>query len=160
LIDDEIQTGIGRAGFPLYTNYMDIKPDIVLLGKSLSGGLYPISAVLTSREIMDQIKPGEHGSTYGGNPLAAQIVISSLAEVANQNLIANSFRMGLELGIALKELQKNKFVKEIRGRGLMFGLELHGDCPFNSFDLSLWLMERGLLSKSTKTYSLRYILLN
>jgi ornithine--oxo-acid transaminase len=155
LIDDEIQAGLGRAGFTLYTQHMETKPDIVLLGKSLSGGLYPVSAVLSSAKIMDLIKPGEHGSTYGGNPLAAQIVMASLADLNSRGLVLNSFMMGGELGQALRELESCKFIKEIRGRGLMFGLELHPDCPFNSYDLSLWLMERGLLTKSTKTYSLR-----
>jgi ornithine--oxo-acid transaminase len=154
-IDDEIQAGLGRAGFPLYTNYMDTKPDIVLLGKSLSGGIYPVSAVLSSAKIMDLIKPGEHGSTYGGNPLAAQVTMAALSDFNSKGLAVNSLTRGNDLGVALRELEKNKFIREIRGRGLMFGFELHPDCPFNAYDLSLWLMERGLLTKSTKTYCLR-----
>jgi ornithine--oxo-acid transaminase len=155
LIVDEIQTGIGRAGHLIYSEASGVKPDIVLLAKSISGGLYPISAVLSSRAIMDTIKPGEHGSTYGGNPLAAQILISALEEVNNLNLVNNAKEMGIELSVGLKELEFCKFVKEIRGRGLMFGLELQEDCPFTAYDLSMWLMQKGLLTKPTKLYTLR-----
>jgi ornithine--oxo-acid transaminase len=156
LIVDEIQTGLGRAGHLLYSNASNIKPDIVLLAKSISAGLYPISAVLTSRKIMDLIKPGDHGSTYGGNPLASQILISALDEVTNLNLVSNANEMGIVLSVILKELENCKFIKEMRGRGLMFGLELQDDCPFTAYDLSLWLMQKGLLSKSTKLYTLRF----
>ena len=124
LIVDEIQTGIGRTGHLLYSEASNIKPDIILLGKSLSGGLYPISAVLSNKKIMDLIKPGEHGSTYGGNPLAAQILIAALEEVNNLNLVKNSREMGIELAVALKELKNCKFIKEIRGRGLILSFML------------------------------------
>ena len=157
LIFDEIQTGIGRTGYLLASNMENVQPDMTLLGKSLSGGLYPISAVLTSRKIMDVIKPGEHGSTYGGNPLAAQIVLASMQELFNQPLIKNSYYRGIELGLILREeLEKNRFVKEVRGRGLMYAVELWPDCGFSAYDFSLWLMERGILCKPTKQFTLRY----
>jgi len=156
LITDEIQTGIGRAGYLLASQIENVKADIVLLGKSLSAGLYPISAVLTSKEIMDTIKPGEHGSTYGGNPLAARICFSSLNEILKEPIVKNSYYRGIEFGLILKEeLEHSKIVKEVRGRGLMYAIELYPDCGIDAYDVSLWLMERGILCKPTKKNILR-----
>jgi ornithine--oxo-acid transaminase len=155
-IADEIQTGCGRAGHLLYCDEEGVKPDMVCLGKSLSSGLYPVSAVLTSREIMDLIKPGEHGSTYGGNPLAASIVLSAIRDILNKHLVENSYDKGLMLGSRLMELKDSKVVKEIRGRGLMFGLEFHEDIDISAYHFSVWLMERGVLTKPTKKNILRY----
>ena len=154
-ISDEIQTGCGRTGFPLYTDSEGVHPDILILGKSLSGGLYPVSAVLSSTEIMDLIKPGEHGSTYGGNPLAAHITISAIHELIQGGLVSNAYTRGIEFGLCLKELAKNNLIKEIRGRGLMYGVELYEDCGFSAYDISLWLFERGILCKPTKSNILR-----
>ena len=154
-IADEIQTGFGRAGHLLYCNEENVVPDLVCLGKSLSSGLYPISAVLSSREIMDLIKPGEHGSTYGGNPLAAAIVLSSVRDLLTKQLVVNSFDKGLMLGNRLMELKNSKIIKEIRGRGLMFGLEFHEDIDISAYHFSVWLMERGILTKPTKKNILR-----
>jgi ornithine--oxo-acid transaminase len=156
LIFDEVQTGIGRTGYLLCSHMFNVQPDIVLLGKSLSAGLYPVSAVLTSSRIMDNIKPGEHGSTYGGNPLAARICIAALQELFNDPIIQNSFYRGVELGILLKDhLQNNRFVKQVRGRGLMYAIELWPECGYNAYDFSLWMLERGILCKPTKEYTLR-----
>lgn len=158
LILDEIQTGIGRAGYLLASHMDNVHADIVLLGKSLSGGLYPISAVLASKKIMDYIKPGEHGSTYGGNPLAAAICEASLKELFNNDMIRNSYNRGIELGLILREeLSNSRFVKEVRGRGLMYAIELRPDCGLNAYDFSLWLMERGILCKPTKEHTMRYL---
>jgi len=154
-ISDEIQTGLGRTGFPIYTDSEGVHPDILILGKSLSGGLYPVSAVLSSTEIMDLIKPGEHGSTYGGNPLAAHITISAIHELIQGGLVSNAYKRGIEFGLCLKELGKNNLIKEIRGRGLMYGVELWEDCGFSAYDISLWLFERGILCKPTKSNILR-----
>jgi len=154
-IADEIQTGCGRAGHLLYCNDEGVKPDLVCLGKSLSSGLYPVSAVLASKEIMDLIKPGEHGSTYGGNPLAAAIVLSSVRDILNKQLVENSYDKGLMLGNRLMELKDSKIIKEIRGRGLMFGLEFHKDIDISAYHFSVWLMERGILTKPTKRNILR-----
>ena len=128
---------------------------MVCLGKSLSGGIYPISAVLTSSAIMDLIKPGDHGSTYGGNPLAASVVLAAMRELTFKNLVKNSYEMGLLLGARFAELKDSKIIKEIRGRGLMFGLEFHEDIGISAYHFSLWLMERGILSKPTKSNILR-----
>ena len=154
-IVDEIQTGLGRTGFSYYCESENLQPDILLLGKSLSGGLYPVSAVLSSKAIMDVIKPGDHGSTYGGNPLAAAITLSALSQMVNENLASNANKLGMLFAVLLKELENNKFIKEIRGRGLMYAIELWEDCGVNAYDLSLWLMERGILCKPTKTNTLR-----
>jgi ornithine--oxo-acid transaminase len=155
-IADEIQTGIGRAGYLLASQMENVHPDMVLLAKSLSGGLYPISAVLASKKVMDTIKPGEHGSTFGGNPLAAELCCSALQEMINKSLIMNSFYRGVELGLILKEeLEKNRLVKEVRGRGLMYAIELWPECGFDAYDMSIWLMERGILCKPTKQFTLR-----
>lgn len=156
MILDEIQTGIGRTGYLLACQMDNVHPDMVLLGKSLSGGFYPISAVLTSRKIMDTIKPGEHGSTYGGNPLAAQVCIAAMQEIVQKPIIKNSFERGVELGLMLREeLQSNRFIKEIRGRGLMYAIELWPECGYSAYDFSLWFLERGLLCKPTKKFTLR-----
>ena len=154
-IADEIQTGCGRAGHLLYCNEEGVKPDLVCLGKSLSSGLYPVSAVLSSRDIMDLIKPGEHGSTYGGNPLAASVVLSSVRDILNKQLVENSYDKGLLLGNRLMELKDSKIIKEIRGRGLMFGLEFHEELDISAYHFSVWLMERGILTKPTKKNILR-----
>lgn len=154
-IDDEIQTGCGRTGFPIYCDSEGVHPDMLILGKSLSGGVYPVSAVLCSKEVMDHIKPGEHGSTFGGNPLAANIALSAIHELLEGGMIQNSFTRGIEFGLCLKELENNNLIKEIRGRGLMYGIELWPECGFNAYDISLWLMERGILCKPSKTHTLR-----
>jgi ornithine--oxo-acid transaminase len=155
-IADEIQTGIGRAGYLLASQMEGVHPDIALLGKSLSGGLYPVSAVLASKKVMDVIKPGEHGSTYGGNPLAAEICIQALTEIVNKSMIANSFYRGIEFGLILREeLEKNRLVKEVRGRGLMYAVEFWPEAGIDAYDMSIWLMERGILCKPTKQYTLR-----
>lgn len=160
LVIDEIQTGFGRTGTLLRCNKELVKPDMVLLGKSLSGGLYPISACLTSKEVMDVMEPGDHGSTYGGNPLAMGVLHGALDEIQHNNMaiLDNCNKRGEELGLYLlsNSNRTNKFIKEIRGRGLMFGLEMHHDAPVNAYEVSLMLMERGLLCKPTGKHILRY----
>jgi ornithine--oxo-acid transaminase len=154
-IADEIQTGCGRTGFPIYCDSEGVHADMLILGKSLSGGIYPVSAVLSSHEVMDHIRPGDHGSTYGGNPLAAHIAISAIHEMIQGGMVTNSYTRGIEFGLCLKELENNNLIKEIRGRGLMYGIELHENCGFNAYDFSIWLMERGVLCKPTRNHILR-----
>ena len=149
-VADEIQTGCGRAGHLYYCQSDNVKPDLLCLGKSLSGGLYPVSAVLCSKEIMDLIRPGEHGSTYGGNPLASTILISAMNDLLERDLIKNCSEKGKMLGERFLELKNSKILKEIRGRGLMFGLELHDDLDFNAYNVSIWLMERGILCRPAR----------
>lgn len=155
-IADEIQTCMGRTGSPLYCNSALIKPDILLLGGALSGGIYPVSAVLSSNKIMGLINPGEHGSTFGGNPLAAACVISSIHEYTNKNLCSNAYLRGLEFGLCLhSELYDNILIKEVRGRGLLWAIELHEGVPITAMDISLMLMEKGVLCKPIKNKILR-----
>jgi len=155
MIVDEIQTALGRgAGNTTVCRSKNVKPDLLLLGKSLSGGFYPVSAVVGKNEVMDLIRPGEHGSTYGGNPLALRFVYSVLNYIANGKCI---LEVNDKEGIFSTYLKfQNKFIKEIRGRGMMFGIEIFEDSPISAHEISLYLMERGILCKPTKSNILRY----
>lgn len=158
LIIDEIQTGFGRTGTLLRSDIYSLRPDMVLLGKSLSGGIYPVSAVLANNEVMNVMGPGDHGSTYGGNPLAMKIVDAAINEITKNSfeILKNTQKRGDELGVfLLNKTRKNKLIREIRARGLMCGLELHKNCPINAYEVSLMLMERGLLCKPSNKYVLR-----
>ena len=153
LICDEIQTGLGRTGKLLASNYENTKPDILVLGKALSGGIMPVSAVLSSNEIMLTIKPGEHGSTYGGNPLACALGIEAIKIILDEKLSDNSFMMG---NLFRKELEnfKHLAIEEIRGKGLMNAIEFK-----KSFDTNLFcknLMLNGLLAKPTHDNIIRF----
>ena len=123
LIADEIQCGLGRSGKLFAFMYDNIKPDLVIIGKALSGGCYPVSAVLSDEEILCVFKPGDHGSTFGGNPLGAAVARESLKVLVEENLIANSYEMGEYFRTELKKIQ-SPHVKEIRGKGLFIGVEL------------------------------------
>jgi len=123
LIADEIQCGLGRSGKLFAFMYDNIKPDLVIIGKALSGGCYPVSAVLSDEEILGVFKPGDHGSTFGGNPLGAAVARESLKVLVEENLIANSYEMGEYFRTELKKIQ-SPHVKEIRGKGLFIGVEL------------------------------------
>jgi ornithine--oxo-acid transaminase len=115
-IADEIQTGLARCGKLLAIDYVGIKPDILILGKALSGGLYPVSAVLANRDIMLCIQPGEHGSTYGGNPLGCAVAMAALKVIKDENLVENSYNLGVFLREKLNEIAlKSKLIKLVRG---------------------------------------------
>ncbi|MDR3611057.1 MAG: ornithine--oxo-acid transaminase [Ignavibacteriaceae bacterium] len=122
-ITDEIQTGLGRTGKLFAHQYDNIKPDMVIIGKALSGGCYPVSAVLSSKEILGVFNPGDHGSTFGGNPLGAAVARESLRVLIEENLIENSRISGEYFLNKLKEI-KSRHIKEVRGRGLFIGIEL------------------------------------
>ncbi len=122
LILDEIQTGLGRTGKLLAEEHEGVESDITLVGKALSGGYYPVSAVLSNAEVMDVLKPGQHGSTFGGNPLACAVGRTALKVLVEEGMIENSARMGAIFAGKLKEI-KNPLIKEVRGRGLMIALE-------------------------------------
>lgn len=148
---DEIQTGLARTGKWLACDYVNIKPDILILGKALSGGVLPISAVLSSDDIMLCIKPGEHGSTFGGNPLAAAVAISALEVFQDENLIENAFLQGNLLRNKLLEIQsRNKIITTIRGKGLLNAIVINteedGEAAWN---ICLRMAENGLLAKPT-----------
>lgn len=150
LIADEIQTGIARTGKMLACDHEGIKPDVLILGKALSGGMYPVSAVLADNDIMLCIKPGQHGSTYGGNPLACKIAIAALKVVLEENLSENAQMMGELFRHELSAISKNPLIKEIRGKGLLNAIEVN-DSPESktAWNICLSLAENGLLAKPT-----------
>ncbi len=154
LIADEIQTGLGRTGMLLASDYSGIKPDIICLGKALSGGFYPVSAVLADNHIMNSITPGTHGSTYGGNPLGSSIAITALNVLIDENLINNSYEVGDYFRKNLKNLYDcNSPIVNIRGKGLFNAMELDGNDVAEK--LSLNLLKNGLLTKTTHGNILR-----
>ncbi len=154
-IADEIQTGIGRTGKLLACDYENIHPDILILGKALSGGVTPVSAVLANDEIMLTIAPGEHGSTYGGNPLAAAVGIAALEVVRDEKLSENAYAMG-ELFRSEMEKIDNPMVKKVRGKGLLNAVvtEPHGGKV--AWDICLALKENGLIAKPTHDHIIRF----
>ena len=123
LIADEIQTGLGRTGKLFACDYENVRPDIMILGKALSGGFYPVSAVLANRSLLSLFKPGEHGSTFGGNPLGAAVARAALRVIVDENLVENAARLGEYFLEQLFEIPSPS-VKEVRGKGLMVGIEL------------------------------------
>ena len=147
-VADEIQTGLARTGKMLACHYEDVRPDILVLGKALSGGTLPVSAVLADDEIMLTIKPGEHGSTYGGNPLACKIAIAALQVLKDEDLAANAMQMGNHFRTQLNKLS-SPYVKEIRGKGLLNAILISHSNKEAAWDLCLQLKENGLLAKPT-----------
>ena len=154
-IADEIQTGLARTGKMLACDHENVKPDILILGKALSGGTLPISAVLASNEIMMQILPGEHGSTYGGNPLACAVAIKSLEVLKSEKMAENAAKMGERLRAGLANLN-SPFVTTIRGKGLLNAIVIKHDNPDASWDLCLHLKDLGLLAKPTHGDKIRF----
>ncbi len=155
LIADEIQTGLCRTGKMLACDYEDVRPDILILGKALSGGVMPVSAVLCDDEIMMNIKPGEHGSTYGGNPLACHVAIAALEVLKDEHLAENAFKMGKILRDGLKEIQ-SPFISVVRGKGLLNAIEIVHDDKDSAMTLCLELMKNGLLAKPTHGDKIRF----
>ena len=157
-IADEVQTGIARTGRMLCCDHHGFKPDILILGKALSGGVFPVSAVLSSHEIMLTIKPGEHGSTYGGNPLACQVAIAALKVIKDEDLCKNSELMGEYFRTELKKyISKSKTVKLVRGKGLLNAIVIN-DHPKSdtAWKICLNLKENGLLAKPTHGNIIRF----
>ena len=154
-IADEIQTGLARTGKMLACDHENVKPDILILGKALSGGTLPISAVLASNEIMMQILPGEHGSTYGGNPLACAVAIKSLEVLKTEKMAENAEKMGARLRAGLANLN-SPFITTIRGKGLLNAIVIKHENPDASWDLCLHLKDLGLLAKPTHGDKIRF----
>jgi ornithine--oxo-acid transaminase len=154
-IADEIQTGLARTGKMLACDHENVKPDILILGKALSGGTLPISAVLANNEIMMQILPGEHGSTYGGNPLACAVAIKSLEVLKSEKMAENAEKMGERLRTGLANLY-SPFVTTIRGKGLLNAIVIKHEHPDASWDLCLHLKDLGLLAKPTHGDKIRF----
>ena len=153
-IADEIQSGLGRSGKLFAFEYENIHPDVVIIGKALSGGCYPVSAVLASSEVLGVFNPGDHGSTFGGNPLAAAIARESIKVLLEENLIGNSFEMGKYFREKLRSI-KSKHVKEIRGKGLFIGVELKPEAN-GARRFCEALMEKGILCKETHENVIRF----
>ena len=154
-IADEIQTGIGRTGKLLACDYENIHPDILILGKALSGGVTPVSAVLANDEIMLTIAPGEHGSTYGGNPLAAAVGIAALEVVRDEYLSENAYAIG-ELFRSEMEKIDNPMVKQVRGKGLLNAVVTEPHDGKVAWDICLALKENGLIAKPTHDHIIRF----
>jgi ornithine--oxo-acid transaminase len=155
MIADEIQTGLARTGKMLACDHENVRPDILILGKALSGGVLPVSAVLADDEIMMTIKPGEHGSTYGGNPLACAVAIAALAVLKEENMCDNAEVMGELLRSEIRKLN-SPFISQVRGKGLLNAIVIKHSNPEAAWDLCLTLKENGLLAKPTHGDKIRF----
>ena len=153
LMMDEIQSGLGRTGKLFAYEHEEIRPDIVIIGKAVSGGLYPVSAILADDEVMDVFHPGDHGSTYGGNPVAAAVAVKALEVLVEEKLIENSAELG---AYAMERLQKldSPHIKELRGRGLWIGVELHPEAG-GARRFCEALQRLGVLCKETHDHVIR-----
>jgi len=154
-IADEIQTGLARTGKMLACDHEGVRPDILILGKALSGGVLPVSAVLADDFIMMNIKPGEHGSTYGGNPLACAVAMSALTVIKEEKLAENAEAMGQLLRNELSKLN-SPYIKTIRGKGLLNAIVMNHPNPEAAWDFCLNLKEKGLLAKPTHGDKIRF----
>lgn len=155
MIADEIQTGLARTGKMLCCDHENVRPDILILGKALSGGILPVSAVLADDAIMLTIKPGEHGSTYGGNPLACAVAMKALEVLKEENMAANAQAMGELLRTELTKLN-SPFIASVRGKGLLNAIVIQHSNPEAAWDLCLALKENGLLAKPTHGDKIRF----
>jgi len=155
-IADEVQTGIARTGKMLACDHENVKPDILILGKALSGGVFPVSAALANDEVMMCIKPGEHGSTYGGNPLGCKVAMAALEVVRDENLSHNAEVLGQKFRDELSSFS-HSLIKEVRGKGLLNAIEVN-DLPDSetAWNICLQLKEKGLLAKPTHGNIIRF----
>lgn len=153
MIADEIQSGLGRSGRMLACDWAEVRPDVVILGKALGGGVIAVSAVLADKDVMLSIQPGEHGSTFGGNPLASAVAVASLDVITEEGLSERSDQMGQELRNQLMKIHQlfPNLIKEVRGKGLFNAVELNSKVlfPVSAYDICLKLKERGVLAKPT-----------
>lgn len=154
-VTDEIQTGLGRTGQLLCHYHDGVRPDMVVLGKALSGGFYPVSALLADEEVMGQIKPGDHGSTYGGNPLGTATAIKAMQVLLEEKMTENSQKMGKLLLDGLTACKKD-YIKEVRGRGLFCAVEFKVGTKFEAWDMCLALKKYGVLAKPTHETTIRF----
>jgi ornithine--oxo-acid transaminase len=157
-IADEVQTGIARTGKLLATDYEDARPDLLVLGKALSGGVFPVSAVLADDDVMMCLKPGEHGSTFGGNPIACAVARAALEVVLDEKLADNAFRLGQRFREAMQSLvDSTDLVTAVRGKGLLNAIVIN-DTPDSStaWDLCVALKDNGLLAKPTHGNIIRF----
>jgi ornithine--oxo-acid transaminase len=157
-IADEVQTGIARTGKLLAVHHENVQPDILILGKALSGGAYPVSAVLANNEIMNVIKPGQHGSTFGGNPIAAAVAIAALEVVTDENLAENAERLGAIFRNEMNAyIAGSTIVTQVRGKGLLNAILINDtEDSSTAWDICVALMENGLLAKPTHGNIIRF----
>ena len=153
LVLDEIQTGLGRTGKLLAEQHEGIEADVTLLGKALSGGFYPVSAVLSNNDVLGTLRPGQHGSTFGGNPLACAVARAALGVLVEEGMIENAAMQGARLLDGLKKIRAN-VVREVRGRGLMLAVELHSEAG-GARRYCEALRQRGILAKDTHEQTIR-----
>ncbi|HLU90910.1 MAG TPA: ornithine--oxo-acid transaminase [Cyclobacteriaceae bacterium] len=155
---DEIQTGLGRTGKLLACDYEQVKPDVLLLGKALSGGFYPVSAVLANDAVMNVFRPGQHGSTFGGNPLGTKIAMTALEVIKDEKLAENAARLGNIFRTRIGELVKSsKWIKEVRGKGLLNAMVINDSADSSTaWDICIELMRNGLLAKPTHGNIIRF----
>ena len=154
-VADEVQTGIARTGKMLCSDHEGIRPDIVILGKAISGGVLPVSACLADDEIMLTIKPGEHGSTYGGFPLAAKVAVAALTVVKEEKLTENADRLGKIFREEMGKLN-SPFIEQIRGKGLLNAIVIKPHNGKEAWDVCLKMAENGVLAKPTHKHIIRF----
>ncbi|QGY46745.1 ornithine--oxo-acid transaminase [Maribellus comscasis] len=154
-VADEVQTGLARTGKMLACNHEDVRPDILVLGKALSGGMYPVSCVLADDEIMLTIKPGEHGSTYGGNPVAAKVAMTALDVLQNEKLAENAERLGKIFRAEMKAIN-SPLIEMVRGKGLLNAVAIRPTNDKTAWDVCLGLKENGLIAKPTHEHIIRF----
>lgn len=153
-VADEVQTGLGRTGSMLACDHEGVRPDVVILGKALSGGLYPVSAVLADDEVMLTIRPGQHGSTFGGNPLAARVAVAALEVLVDESLAENARTMGEIFRSGLRDID-HPMIESVRGRGLLNAVVVRPRGGTTAWDVCLALKEAGLLAKPTHDHVIR-----
>lgn len=153
LVFDEIQTGLGRTGKLLAEQHEGIEADVTLLGKALSGGFYPVSAVLSNNDVLGTLRPGQHGSTFGGNPLACAVARAALRVLVEEDMIENAARQGARFLEGLKDIRANT-IREVRGRGLMLAVELHPEAG-RARRYCEALQGKGILAKDTHKHTIR-----
>jgi ornithine--oxo-acid transaminase len=154
-IADEVQTGIARTGKLLACDHENVRPDMLILGKALSGGVYPVSAVLADDEIMLCIKPGQHGSTFGGNPLASRVAITALEVIRDEKLAENAQRLGEIFRTELRSI-KTDMIELVRGKGLLNAVAVRPKGGKTAWDVCVKMAENGLLAKPTHEHIIRF----
>ncbi len=154
-IADEVQTGIARTGKLLACDHENVRPDMLILGKAISGGVYPISVVLADNDIMMCIQPGQHGSTFGGNPIAAKVAITALEVVKDENLAQNAENMGVFFREQLKKIQSD-LIEVIRGKGLLNAVVIRPKNGKTAWDICITMKDKGLLAKPTHNHIIRF----
>lgn len=154
-IADEVQTGLARTGKMLACDHENVRPDILVLGKALSGGMFPVSCVLADDEIMLTIKPGEHGSTYGGNPIAAKVSMAALDVIIDEKLAENATKMGEIFRNEMKTIQ-SEMIETVRGKGLLNAVAINPKAKYSAWQICLKMKENGVIAKPTHEHIIRF----